>query len=161
MKGIEPMQTVTIPMENLAQVLQLQLDRGGTATLTVTGSSMMPMLHSHTDTVFLVPVTASLKKKDLILYRRENGKYVLHRIVRQRSREAFICSGDNQWEPETVYAHQAIGLVNGFTRKGKRYSVEHLGYRIYVWFWVAIFPVRRPLIWMRRHLGLMLKTFKT
>ena len=154
------MQTVIISMQSLAQVLQLQLDQGGRAALTVTGSSMMPMLHSHRDTVYLVPAPQKLKKGDLILYRRENGKYVLHRIVSVRSEEEFVCSGDNQWEPERVFARQVFALVDEFSRAGKRYSVEHTGYRAYVWFWVAIFPIRRPVICVRRFLGRILSKMK-
>ena len=147
------MQTVTIPMEQLAQLLQVQLAQGGRAELNVTGNSMKPMLHHRRDAVSLVPADGQLKKGDLILYRRENGKYVLHRIVRVRGELEFICSGDNQWEPETVFDQQVMAVVTGFRRDGKQYDVGHKGYRLYVWLWVGMFPVRRPIIALRRRLG--------
>lgn len=145
------MQTVTVPMEELAQILKLQLVEGGRAALNVTGSSMKPMLHGNRDAVFLVPEAP--KKGDVILYRRENGQYVLHRIVRINDGESFVCSGDNQWKPEMVSAHQIMATVSEFRRNGKRYNKNHKGYRIYVWLWVGIFPLRRPILAIRRRLG--------
>lgn len=147
------MRAVDIPMEELAKLLQLQLDHGGEATLTVTGVSMLPMLYNRRDSVKLAVITAPLKKGDLILYRRENGQYVLHRIVRCRDVKEFVCCGDNQWEPETVTAGQVMAVVSGFSRAGKTYTVTHRGYRLYVWLWVGLYPVRRVLIALRRVLG--------
>jgi len=146
------MRSVNIPMEELAKLLQVQLDNGGRAVLTVTGVSMLPILRDRRDSVELVRVTKPLKRGDLILYRRENGQYVLHRIVRADA-EGFICCGDNQWEPEEVTAGQVMAVVSGFVRAGKSHSVTHKGYRLYAWLWTGLFPVRRPLIVIRRFLG--------
>ena len=74
------MKKVAIPMEELMPLLQLQMEASGSAVLTVTGWSMLPMLHQGRDTVTLSPLPEKLKKYDLPLYQRENGQYVLHRI---------------------------------------------------------------------------------
>ena len=52
----------TLPMEALAELICLQTENGGTATLTVTGSSMMPMLHHQRDAVMLIQKAARQKK---------------------------------------------------------------------------------------------------
>lgn len=153
------MQTVTIPMEELAQLLQLQLVEGGRATLNVTGSSMKPMLQGQRDTVFLVP-PADPQRGDVILYRRDTGMYVLHRIVRRVDEKELICSGDNQWKPEKVSTEQIMAVVCCFRRNGKQYSIRHKGYRLYVWLWVGIFPLRRPIIAVRRLLGRIYRTLR-
>lgn len=154
------MKNVTIPMEELAQVIQLQLQQGGHASLTVTGNSMQPMLCHRRDTVFLQPAEQKLKKGELILYRREDGSYILHRVVRCTAPDQYICSGDNQWEPEAVSHQQVIARVYGFRRKGKTYAISSRGYRFYVWLWVWIFPVRRPVFAARRLLGRLRKVIK-
>lgn len=146
------MRSVNIPMEELAKLLQMQLDNGGRATLTVTGVSMLPMLRDRRDSVELITATQPPKKGDLILYRRVNGQYVLHRIIRADAEE-FICCGDNQWEQESVAASQMVAVVQGFSRAGKSYTVTHMSYRLYVWLWTGLFPVRRPLIALRRMLS--------
>ena len=134
-------------------MLQLQLENGGKAPLQVTGNSMYPMLRSRKDSVLLQTVEGELHKGDLIFYRRENGAYVLHRIVKMPGGQAFICSGDNQFEPEQVKADQVIARVTEFTRKGKLYKAENAAYRLYVWLWTGLFPVRRPLLAIRKKLG--------
>ena len=143
------MTTLTLPMEALAEILQLQLTEGGRANLTVTGSSMHPTFRHRMDSVVLVPGVP--RKKDVILYKRDNGAYVLHRIVQVK--DTYICSGDNQWQPEPVRQEQVIAVVDGFTRNGKEYTNHYLPYGLWVWFWVGIFPIRRPILAVRHKLG--------
>lgn len=145
------MKVETMPMEQLAQLLELQLENGE-APLRVTGSSMYPTFRSGRDTVFLRKPDAPLRKGDVILYRRQNGRYVLHRIVRIKD-GVLICSGDNQFEPERVEPEQVIARVEAFQRGKRKYKASHFGYRIYVWFWIGVFPVRRPMLKFRRCLG--------
>lgn len=141
-----------IPMEQLVQLLQLQMDRGGAAALTVTGCSMLPMLRENRDTVFLSLPSQPFNKGDIILYRRENGQYVLHRIV-SVSHSEIICCGDNQWQTERIEKAQVIAVVSAFSKNGSRYELDHTLYRLYVWLWVGLFPLRRPYIALRRRLG--------
>ncbi|MBO5317947.1 MAG: S24/S26 family peptidase [Oscillospiraceae bacterium] len=147
------MKLATIPMEQLAQLLQTQLTHGGTANLIVTGNSMYPMLLSHRDSVRLVVPKEPLRKGDLILYRREEGAYILHRIVSKPVHDTFFCCGDNQWIRETVTRRQVIAVVDRFTRKKKQHDVRSFSHRLYVALWVALLPVRRPLFVLRRKLG--------
>lgn len=146
------MQTVTVPMEALAEVIALQLEKGGRARLTVTGSSMMPMLYHRRDSVILVPATGQLKKGDVIFYRRENGQYVLHRII-ALSPEGYVCSGDNQAMREPVTREQVVAVVDGFTRKGKSCKLVGFWYRMYKTAWVELFFLRPGYIAVRRQLG--------
>lgn len=146
------MQTVKVPMEQLAQIIDLQLQNGGRATLTVTGSSMMPMLYHGRDSVVLVPVPARCAPGDIALYRRENGKYVLHRIIALEA-DGYICCGDNQAERERVEHTQLLAVVEGFVRKGKQYTLTHPGWRLYTWAQVRLFFLRRYYIALRRRLG--------
>ena len=144
--------TRLIPMEELAPLLMLQLEKGGKTTLTVTGGSMLPMLHSGRDTVTLIPLADRQKKGDIILYRRDNGRYVLHRII-ACSELGYICCGDNQAEKETVEHRQLLAVVDRFTRNGKEYTVSAVGYRLYKTLWVGLFPLRKYYIPLRRFLG--------
>lgn len=147
------MELTTIPMEELAALLQIQLTHGGTANLVVTGNSMYPMLFHRRDSVTLATVSGQLRKGNLILYRRDNGTYVLHRIVTKPKSGGFFCAGDNQWIRESVCESQVIARVVEFTRKGKRHKVSELSHRIYIWVWNALFPMRRTLIRLRRSIG--------
>lgn len=152
-------QTVTVPMESLAEVIVLQLGNGGRANLTVTGCSMLPMLRHRRDSVVLIPPDGHQKKGDIILYRRENGRYILHRIIAV-SNDGYICSGDNQAMREPVTQEQIVGVVDGFTRKGKAYSMNAFGYRLYRAAWVELFFLRRCYLILRRRLGRLHRKYR-
>ena len=145
------MRIEAIPMEQLAQLLELQLE-AGEAPLRVTGSSMHPTLRDRLDTVYLKSAKGDLRKGDVILYRRENGRYILHRIL-ACSAEGFLCAGDNQCQKEAVAPGQVLAVVTAFQRGKKRVDVRHRGYRLYVWLGIALFPLRRPWLALRRRLG--------
>ena len=149
------MERVSIPMEELVPVLRLQMEHG-TAILPVRGISMHPMLRNGRDQVILEKPVFPLKGHPILLYQRNDGDYILHRLVR-RTKTCFLCCGDNQWQTEPVRTEQVVATVTGFIRKGKTYYVNHRGYRIYVWLWSAVLPVRRPLLAVRRCLGKLRK----
>lgn len=147
------MQISTLPMEELMPILTAQLKSGGRATLVVTGNSMYPTLRHRADAVTLVPVSRELKRGDLILYQRESGQYVLHRIVARPKNGSFICCGDNQWEREPVTRDQVLALADGIIRSSKACTEASRRYRAWVALWVAMLPVRRPLLAMGKAFG--------
>ena len=153
------MKQVDIPMEELVPLLRLQMETAGSAALTVTGWSMLPMLHNRKDQVIIAPVTDRCKRGDVILYCRENGRYVLHRILRCR-KEGYILCGDNQFFTERVDHSQVIAVVTAFTRKGKHYPVTNAGYRRYTRCWVFFHPVRWLYLIPRRLLGYVRTFFR-
>ena len=146
------MQNLKVPMETLMEVISLQLANGGKALLAVTGNSMEPMLRHHRDSVMLVPAEGRQEKGTVILYRRDNGKYVLHRII-ALTEDGYICCGDNQKEKEAVSSNQQIAAVASFIRKGKHVSVENKMYRLYTFLWTEAFFLRPGYIAVRRALG--------
>ena len=146
------MKHVAIPMEELVELLHLQMEAAGQAWLTVTGGSMMPMLYHRKDRVLLEPLGKSLKRGDLILYRRQNGAYVLHRVL-QVKKEELICCGDNQFRTEQIGKDQVLAVVTAFTRKGKHYTIQDRGYRLYIALWAGLYPLRWLYLGCRRALG--------
>ena len=140
------MKLSTLPMEQLMPILSAQLEAGGRASWVVTGNSMYPTFRHCADAVSLVPVQRPLKRGDLILYRRESGQYVLHRIVSKPKNGQFFCTGDNQWELEPVTDAQVLALVDGFIRGGKKCREDSRPYRTWVAVWIFLRPVRRPIL---------------
>lgn len=143
------------PMQELVPLIQEALSRGQTVQLSPRGVSMLPMLRQGIDSVELSPVPGKLRKYDLPLYRRENGTYVLHRIVDAGC--TYTCMGDNQFTAETdLRQNQMIAVVTAFYRGEKKHSVSEPGYRLYCRLWHYSRPVRRfwrrGVSWLRRHL---------
>ncbi len=50
--------------------------------VSLVGDSMRPLIRKNTDTVTVAPVYRDLKKGDIVLFRRDDRDYVVHRIKR-------------------------------------------------------------------------------
>ena len=131
--------SVKIHLADYYPLIRETLDQGGTFSLTITGQSMYPFILGNRDRVTLSPVTGKLKKNDLPFYRRANGQFVLHRIVKVEKDGTYTCCGDHQWWLEKGLKHdQMIGVATEYVRKGKRLTNKNVIYRIYrtVWTWL-------------------------
>ena len=117
-------------LEEMIPTMVETLKSGGEVTFTVTGNSMLPMLHHKQDTVTLSAVSGRLKKRDIPFYHR-GDKYVLHRIIKVQDKD-YIIRGDNCYFTENgITDDDIIGVVTAFTRKGRLHSVNEVGYRFY------------------------------
>ncbi|MBR2309101.1 MAG: S24/S26 family peptidase [Oscillospiraceae bacterium] len=142
----------SIPMEELFKAIRIQLENGGRARLTVTGRSMLPLLRAYRDAVELIPVSGPQKKGTIILYRRESGQFVLHRII-ELTENGYICCGDNEAIREPVSQEQLLAVTDKLIRRGKRVALNNLSYRVYTALWVGLFPLRGIYIKIRRWCG--------
>ena len=104
---------------------------------------MLPLLCDRKDSVRLVKPTLAPKKYDIIFYKRNDGNYILHRIVAIKNR-SFVCRGDNQVDNEyPVNPESVIAIVSEYNRKGKWKSVDSLSHIIYSRFWVNTMILRK------------------
>ena len=110
------------------------------------GYSMYPLFVPGRDSAVIEKADCDrLKKGDVILYRRENGILVLHRICRI-TKDGFYTVGDNQTAVEgPLTASQISGKLIHIIRNGHSFSVNHPVYRILSGFWLFLRPVRRPI----------------
>lgn len=154
------MRMITIPTDSLMEMICLQLEKGGKANLTVTGSSMLPMLRQNYDSVSLEIADRPLKVGEIALYRNDRGKYILHRVIRNTA-EGYLFCGDNQVSIELVTSNQVIGIVTGFTKKGKKHTLTEFWYRSYVFAFTKLFGLRKYYITLRRRLGCLRRYLKT
>lgn len=132
--------------EELTEFLQTVLNAGGIFPLTVTGSSMAPLLANKRDKVFLTsPQRREPRVGEIVLARCDKEKYLLHRIVKKLDRECFLLRGDANMETETVKREDVMAVAEAFVRKGRTVSTESRRYRCYVWIWMRAWRLR-PLI---------------
>ena len=131
-----------VSLEEIMPIIREQIANGCAVMFSPRGMSMLPMLKEGRDTVTISAPDSKLKKYDIILYRRANGKYVLHRIVGVG--ETYTCIGDNQFVLEKGIEHeQVIAVCTSFTRGGKEHSVNAPFWRAYAVFWhYSRFPRR-------------------
>lgn len=110
------------------------------------GYSMYPLFVPGRDEAVIAPVGAEkLKRGDVVLYRRESGILVLHRIWKRRP-EGFYMVGDNQSELEgPLNPEQIKGKLCRILRRGKDFSVRNPLYRCAAALWLFLRPFRPPL----------------
>lgn len=135
-------ESVNASINELIPIFKEYLALGRSVRFSPKGESMLPLLKEGRDTVTLSPIMSDLKKYDVVLYQRDNGQYVLHRIL--KASEAYTCIGDNQINKETgLRRDQMIAIMTSFTRGNKSYTVNNLLYKIYCRVWTGtIFPRR-------------------
>ena len=127
------------------KTIETQLAEHGYYVSTTVGASMRPMLRNRSDRVIIRPVGEKrLSKWDLPLYKRPNGKYVLHRIIGVRD-GYYVIRGDNTYAKEIVPDDWIVGVVTEFYRGDRHVMADSKHYRRYAAVWNAIYPVRKPI----------------
>lgn len=87
--------------------------------LVVSGSSMSPFLVHGRDTVYLSKTPEHIGVGDILLYRRDSGMYVLHRVVGINGDELSLL-GDAQIHIENgIRRDQVIAVASAAVRKGR------------------------------------------
>lgn len=140
-----------VGIHDLSPLLLEMLSEGHPVRLKITGNSMYPLLRNRRDSVLLEQVRPEdLHKYDIALYRREDGNFVVHRVVKIKQ-GIFTMNGDNQLFLEhPILPSQIHGVVRGFYRDEKFLSCSCWWYRIYKRAWVLFRPFRRPIFLLAR-----------
>lgn len=131
-----------LPPEVLMDQLLGLLEETESVPLVISGSSMVPFLVHGRDTVYLSKVKRPLKKGDMILYRRDNGAYILHRICRVDG-ETYTLVGDAQtWLEPGVRQDQVLAVVSAVCRKGKILRRGSFWWDFFERVWIRMIPLR-------------------
>ena len=120
----------------------------GYAVVPITGTSMLPLLKEGRDLVELESCSQErLKKGDVVLYKKNDGTLVLHRIIKTENREFFTVLGDHQFNnDEWVNKNQIIAVACGFFIKGRYVNEKTRWYRLYKKIWLCNLNVRRIIL---------------
>ncbi len=122
-----------IPLKELEPLIRETLKKGGTFPIIPKGQSMLPLLRPGVDEVLLSPLPEEVLKGDIILYKREDGSFVLHRVMGKKGALYTFC-GDNQTVFEKgLKKEQMIAIVLEITRDGEKINLtenkEYLSYK--------------------------------
>lgn len=137
----------------MASTFEEILEHDGVLMYRNVGDSMMPLLREGRDLMIIVRKTDKrLSVMDVPLFKRADGKYVLHRVMWVRKSDYIIC-GDNQWYPERgVSDSQILGVMTAVVRDGKRIEMNSLKMRCYSWYKWLTYPFRAVLLYATRSL---------
>ncbi len=114
---------------------------GGRFYLRVTGCSMLPFLKPERDTAIL-SAPDHVKVYETVLYKREQGNVVLHRVVAEHG-DFFDFCGDNQVIVEkNVPKSTVIAVMREYMKRDKVLSCNKSSYKIRAFMWVKLRGVR-------------------
>ena len=109
------------------------------------GNSMWPTLKNGKQSVVLLPKKERLKRMDVAMYKRDDGSFVLHRVIEVKE-DGYVFCGDSMaiTLKEFVKEEQVFGVMvgyykhkryittedNSFIRRGEK-LYKHEGFRIF------------------------------
>ena len=115
--------------------------------LIVSGSSMTPFLVGGRDTVYLSRLERPVRRGDILLYQRDSGQYVLHRVWKVEKNGTFTMVGDAQTELEPgIREDQIIAIVTLVLRREKPIAPGDFWWEFFAKVWIRMVPLR-PLFW--------------
>lgn len=164
--------SVILPLGEMFPVMQERMANGQEVVITVTGNSMSPFIRHQRDQVALVACDpTTLQVGDVPLYIRDDGHFVLHRIVERDDGQTrtvwgnkkvlpsvtegleFTMLGDAQWRLEPhIRPDQIVAVAVAYIRLGRRWECDSPAYRRHRLLWHRLLPVRRILMALDRRL---------
>ncbi|MDE6834872.1 MAG: S24/S26 family peptidase [Ruminococcus sp.] len=137
------------------RTIEQELNRTGRILRTTVGVSMEPMLKNRKNIVILVKAENLLKKYDVALYKRPNGQYVLHRVLKVREKDYIIC-GDNCWKKEVVPHEWVLAYMSGFYKNGRLIYPDNEKYQKYI----KTIGIRRKKLWLKAMIKAVIRRIK-
>ena len=131
-------------LEDAIDVIEEVLASCGVFRMNPKGISMLPLIVQGRDSVVLRrDENRAYKRNDMLFYRRDNGQFVLHRLMKIEDDGTYTMCGDNQVCLESgIRKDQIIAHVEELYRKGKRVNYNGLRYRSYLLVWCCM-PIRK------------------
>lgn len=124
-------------------------EEGREVSLKVVGNSMAPFLCNGRDYVFFSALKNEPGIGDIVLFRRKNGSYILHRVCRITG-EGYFMVGDNQNTCDVegpVLPDQICAVIEKVQRKNVILMKTNFWWWFFHTVWIRVIPMRK---WMKR-----------
>lgn len=99
------------------------LENSGVITVVPKGNSMWPFIKGGKCTVIIKKPQSPINQMDVVLFQRENGDFVLHRVINVQQ-DNLVVKGDNFDYQENISLSNVLGVVEGFYYK-KNYTASN------------------------------------
>ena len=129
------------------------LEKEGTLLYKNKGTSMLPLIRQDRDLMLIARKGPErCRRLDAVLFRRDNGQYVLHRILKVRPADYWV-AGDNCSSGEYVREDQILGILTAVIRDGKQIRADAPACLLYVHLLCDLWPARMLLFRIRDKAG--------
>ena len=134
------------------------LNEGHNLKIPLSGLSMYPLLVGGRDEAVISTVQGKkLKRGDIVLYVREDGTQVMHRIHHIKSNTFFMLGDAHTWIEGPIKKEAVLAVAVAVIRKGKMVLCNRFDYKIISAFWLFVRPLRPMIICAARSLLRILK----
>jgi signal peptidase I len=125
------------------------LARGVCIRLKGRGGSMYPFVRTG-DMLLIEPkIPSELKIGDLVLYRRESGVHIVHRLIRKNGLTSLITRGDGLfYDDPPVPVDQVLGRVIAVERDGRSRKLDSPLNKVFGRVWAKLSPMNRWLYYL-------------
>lgn len=107
------------------------------------GNSMYPLIRKMRDYVTVSPMNRKIKRGDIVLFRRADGKYVVHRVLKTDGLKVHTM-GDNCSSPDSeIAAEKVLGYVTFVHRDNHILHVDTPIWRKLGLLWIKLLPLRK------------------
>ena len=125
------MNKISMDLETIYPIIEEVLGTGGEFRLYPRGTSMLPMIRQGEDSVVLCSL-GDVSVNDVVLYKRDDGSFVLHRVVKIKGDEYIMC-GDNQFELEYgITRSHLLANLSCFYRGDTKVTLDSPDYKKYL-----------------------------
>ncbi|MCR5637065.1 MAG: S24/S26 family peptidase [Clostridiales bacterium] len=117
---------LNMSMSQLVEMLKSNTQMIQEISVTVNGTSMEPFLHDGKDSVIFSQLPKKLRRGDILLFKRKNGSFAMHRVYSINKNGTVSFLGDSQSVVEKDIPPEDIVLyVPTAIRNGKRINCTH------------------------------------
>ncbi len=127
---------------DILNVYRELIENGKEVRLNVCGYSMEPFLKEGRDSVLLKKCDRPLKKGDIAMYVRENGRYILHRVVKTDGESCFFAGDAQTFVEGPLNISCVFARVSEVYRKGKTLEKGDFTWAFFEKVWLFLLPIR-------------------
>lgn len=142
----------------ITNTIEEVLQREGKVIDVPVGNSMYPLL-KHKRTAFVVSaLSTDIRKNDVVLFKRNNNSYVLHRVVKLLPNNYLRIRGDNCLVHDDVNREEIIGIMVGLYKDKHYIDCKHsIYYRNYLLSYRLLFWIRKLFDYTRKLIKRIMK----
>lgn len=129
----------------LMAVYRELVESGKEVKVAVSGHSMEPFLKEGRDSVILIKCTQP-EKGDVVMYKRENGRYILHRVVKVSGDKCFFAGDEQTFVEGPLDKSVVFAKACEVKRKGKTLKKGDFIWEFFEHTWLFMLPIRRFLL---------------
>ena len=117
---------ISFSMKDMGPLIEEVIGNGETFRMVVSGNSMTPFLRNNKDEVVFAPLhNRNIRRGDIVLFKRLDNTYVMHRIFRVQVGGSYDFIGDNQYFVEKgIRREQIIAYVPFVFRDTKKIDCQ-------------------------------------